>query len=122
MPQHVIYAGKAVNAIMLAGVTWLADLAVTDLEAIPKAISELGLPTVFLALTIYALYYTTKALRASEAGRLKDRAEYTDGIRKDAEKAEKSRGEIREAMERQAHAFERMADKLNTFIDLQRKP
>lgn len=122
MPEHLIYAHKAVAATILAGLAWLADIAASDIAELPKAISELGLPIVFLGLTVYALVYTTRALRASEAGRLKDRAEYTDGIRKDAERAEKSREALRDAMEKQGRAFDRMADKLETFIDINRKP
>ncbi len=122
MPEHLTYATKAVGAIILMGITWIADITASNIEDIPKVISELGLPMTFLGLTIYALIYTTKALRASEAGRLKDRAEYTQGIREDAAKAEVSRERIREAMDRQANAFDRVADRIDDLIDIHKKP
>lgn len=72
MTSELATFAKPIAAVGMAGLTYLAETVTPDIPGVPVWLTSLGFPIAMLVAVIYALVATNKALRDSQAARIKD--------------------------------------------------
>ena len=112
IPTELYSFAKPIGAIVLGGVTYVAETITPEIPGVPVWLTSLGFPIAMLGIVIYALVATNKALRDCQQGRLADMETRAKELKDIIEKGHESRVRLIEATNEQTHAITNLVDKM----------
>jgi TRAP-type C4-dicarboxylate transport system permease small subunit len=103
---------KSVAAFVVAGALYVADSIATTLTDAPNWVTQLGLPTAMLLLSIAGIVGLFKALLEERRARILDRDGFIETMLRDAKEAAEARSSLIEATREQTREFRSLCDEL----------